>query len=79
MECPICENEIESLYHNYNVNNPQKYHHWCENCNHGWYIADLKDFTGMCIRGKREEARQIIIKKDSKEKKEMEVENGKSE
>ena len=65
--CPICGNEMDSLYHNYNVNNPQRYHYWCESCKHGWYIADLKNFIGMCLKGNKEEARQIIMTKDKKE------------
>ena len=60
--CPLCDHELDSLYLKGQCQ--KGFHYWCSICKHGWYVADLKNFTGMCLKGKREEARQIILKQD---------------
>ena len=55
--CPLCDKQMDSF-------KDKTFHYWCDNCNHGWYIADLKNFIGMCLKDRKEEARQIILKAD---------------
>uniref|UniRef100_A0A6M3J9Y3 Uncharacterized protein n=1 Tax=viral metagenome TaxID=1070528 RepID=A0A6M3J9Y3_9ZZZZ len=60
--CPLCENPLDSLR-----GIESRFQYWCPKCQHGWHIADIKNFLGMCLQGKREKARQIIIDADKGE------------
>ena len=62
--CPLCDKPMLSL-HSGSIH--KGFHYWCEECNHGWYIADLQNIVGMRLRGKLpEEIRGIILAEDKR-------------
>lgn len=67
-ECPLCGNGMQPLWHD---TTPKKkgYHYWCNPCNHGFYLSDIKNIAGqnlayLASKGRSgkspEEIRQII-------------------
>ena len=53
-ECPKCDGLLASLYHTED-HDKTGFHYRCNKCNHGWYIADLKTFTGLSLMGHTKE------------------------
>ena len=81
--CPLCDESMGDLYAEHKNNDIQPYqegyHYWCYQCDHGWYISDLKNIASqnleyMASRGRcgksPEQIREIILAKDKEETKE---------
>ncbi len=66
VRCPLCEEPMQSLWKTRSLLK-KGFHYWCGGCNHGWHIADIQNFIGMCLAGKKEKAIQIIKESDLRE------------
>ena len=49
VECPLCGGRAEWVVKD--CPEEQKgFHHWCYDCKHGWYVADLQNIVGENLR-----------------------------
>ena len=75
IDCPLCDKPMRSLWGE-TTEKEKGFHHWCDNCEHGWYISDLMNIARQNLeytasQGKSgkspQEIRRLILAKDKDE------------